>query len=510
MAELDLGLPVGVVGAGTMGAGIAQVAAVAGHPVRIHDAIPGAADEAVMSIRHRLDRLTEKGRIAPDTALDASQRLSATTSTVDLRGCGLVVEAVSEDLAVKRDLFITLEALCGPATILASNTSSLSITDIAAALEHPSRVAGLHFFNPAPLMPLVEVVAGDVTDDGVVAALAATMIEWGKTPVRCTSTPGFIVNRVARPYYAEAFRLLAGRAIDPATLDAILRESGGFRMGPAELTDLIGQDVNAAVTRTVWEALGHDARFEPSDLQDAMVADGRLGRKSGGGFFNGTPAPGPATATSCPAPTLVTANGSDGPLRDLIARLEGSGIPVRATRDRGPIRIRPAEGIVLQMTDGQTAGQLSRETGETVVLVDVVADAATAGRFAIAAAPETSHQAMAAAVGCLQATGADVTIVADTPGMVVGRTVAMLASFGADAVDAGVASAADVDTAMRLGVNYPRGPLEWGDELGWGWVAGVLDALADEDTERYRVLPGLRERAAHELDDGARGLANHG
>ena len=492
MAALDLNTPVGLVGAGTMGAGIAQVAAVAGHQVRIHDDIPGVASEAIGRIKQRLARLAEKGRLDANTAERAGDALTAVTSITDLAGCGLVVEAIIEDLAAKRELFTRLETVCGPHAVLASNTSSLSITEIAADLDHPERVAGLHFFNPAPLLPLVEVVRGETTDQAIADLLADTATAWGKKPVQCTSTPGFIVNRVARPYYAEAFRLLSGNVIDPPTLDAVLCDAGGFRMGPCELTDLIGHDVNAAVTKSVWEAFNRDPRFEPSELQDAMMAAGRLGQKSGGGFYEGTSKPEPATAGPCPRPDNVTAHGGGGPLEALLERLERASVRVRRTRDFGPIRIRPSDNVVMQLTDGRTAAQVTAETGETTILIDLALDFGTARRIAIAAPPDAPVTAVEVAAGFLQAAGADVTVLADTPALVVARTVAMLAAFGSDAVEAGVASAADVDTAMRLGVNYPRGPVEWGEELGWGWVAGVLDALTDLDALRYRVPDHLR------------------
>lgn len=499
MADFDSDTPVGIVGAGTMGAGIAQVAALGGHHIRIHDTIPGAADEAIRRIQQRLARLTDKGRLDPTRARAAGDRLSVAGSVTELQDCGLIIEAVAEDLTAKRETFSTLEAVCPPETILATNTSSLSVTDVAANLEHPNRVAGLHFFNPAPLLPLVEVVHGEASDKEVIDTLIGAVRAWGKTPVQCASTPGFIVNRVARPYYAEAFRLLSAQLVDPATLDAVLCESGGFPLGPCELTDMIGQDVNAAVTRSVWEAFGRDPRFEPSELQTSMVAEGRLGHKAGGGFYEGTSRPGPATAEQCPYPDHVDVHGSGDPLEALVERLEKAGISVHRSEGEGHVRIRPADGVVLQLTDGRTAAEVSNETGETIVLVDLALDFGGATRLAVAPPPHAPPDAVAAAVGCVQASGATVTVLSDTPGLVVGRTVAMLASFAADTVDAGVASAEDVDTAMRLGVNYPLGPLAWGDRLGWPWVASMLRALAaSEDPQRYRLLDGLRDRAGLE------------
>jgi 3-hydroxybutyryl-CoA dehydrogenase len=497
MVTVDRADPVGVVGAGTMGAGIAQVAALAGHEVRLVDAVAGVADRAVTAVGERLERLAAKDRLRSDEAAAARHRLTAVADVSDLAGCVLVVEAVAEDLAVKRDLFAELEKVCGETAILATNTSSLSVTEIAAGLTRPERVAGMHFFNPAPVLPLVEVVAGAATGPAVVDALVELAGAWGKTAVRCTSTPGFIVNRVARPYYAEAFRLLEVGVTDPATLDALFREAGGFPMGPCELTDLIGQDVNAAVTRSVWVAFGMDARFEPSAYQEALVADGRLGRKIGRGIYEGGPRPKPSTAPAAARPDRLVVNGGGGPLDGLVRRIAAAGLAGPATLDLGPVRIRPASGVVIRLTDGRTAANVSAGGAETVVLVDLALDYATATRVAVAAPEAAPVHAVQAAVGCLQAAGLTVTVLPDTPALIVARTVAMLAAFGADAVDSGVATAADVDTAMRLGVNYPRGPIEWGDALGWGWVVGVLDALARaDDLDRYRVSPALRERAA--------------
>ncbi|TDC56606.1 hydroxyphenylacetyl-CoA thioesterase PaaI [Jiangella ureilytica] len=484
MEAIARSVPVGVVGAGTMGAGIAQVAAVAGHEVRVYDAADGAAAAAVETIFAHLARAVDKGRLLQEEAEDAATRLRAVGTLEDLAGCGLVVEAVVEDLEVKRALFAGLEAVCGPDAVLATNTSSLSVDAVAESLAAPARVAGLHFFNPAPLLPLVEVVSGARTDDGVADLLVATAAAWGKTPVRAASTPGFIVNRVARPYYGEAFRLLEAGSVDAATVDALLRESGGFRMGPFELADLIGHDVNLAVSRSVWEAFGRDPRFTPSVLQERLVADGRLGRKTGGGIYGGDDAPRPAPSTAEPVASGPTAWASSGGF------------------DPSTPGWRAGNGDVeLRLTDGRTAAQHTGGGPSTVVLVDLALDRA-AVRLGIAAPEHAPKEHVEAAIGFLQGLGHAVTVLPDTPGLVVARTVATLAAAAADAVDSGVATAEDVDTAMRLGVNYPRGPYEWGSALGWQWVAGVLDALAAaEDPGRYRVSPQLRRRA---LEAGGR------
>ncbi|WP_130014178.1 3-hydroxyacyl-CoA dehydrogenase NAD-binding domain-containing protein [Serinicoccus sediminis] len=293
---------VAVVGAGAMGAGIAQVAAQAGHPVVLVDAQPGAAEAAVDRLGRTFDRLVAKGKVTEDDARATLGRVTphTTSDMTTVPGVRLVIEAVVEHLDVKRAIFRQLESAQDPRTVLASNTSSLSIDDIVGrattghdaamhggtspALTHPGRVVGLHFFNPPPLMRLVEVITGRASDAAVLDAASELMRRWGKVPVRCTSTPGFIVNRVARPFYGEAQRMVEEGVADPATIDLALRDAG-FRMGPFELTDLIGQDVNFAVGESVWRQTGEDPRYEPTDWQRRLVREGRLGRKSGQGVF---------------------------------------------------------------------------------------------------------------------------------------------------------------------------------------------------------------------------------
>ena len=281
MTDIGPSALVAIVGAGTMGAGIAQVAAVAGHRVIVYDAAEGAAARAVDAIRDRVARLVEKGRLEGPVDL----RLEVAGELGDLASARCVIEAVAEDLGVKQALFGDLEKIVAPDCVLATNTSSLSPTAIAAGLSHPRRMVGLHFFNPAPVMRLVEVVGGLATDPAIAAAVTRLAESWGKQVVQAAATPGFIVNRVARPFYAEALRLAEEQAASPATIDAVLTQAGGFRMGPFALMDLVGQDVNEAVTRSVWTAFGYDPRFAPSQLQRAMVEAGWLGRKTGRGWY---------------------------------------------------------------------------------------------------------------------------------------------------------------------------------------------------------------------------------
>jgi 3-hydroxybutyryl-CoA dehydrogenase len=267
-----------------MGRGIAQAAALAGHGVTLYDLTDEIAERGLGAIRHSIDEGVRRHKTAPDRAAQASAALSATTDLAQAARADLVIEAVPEELELKRQVFGRLEADAAPHTLLASNTSSLSISAIAAATHHPDRVIGLHFFNPAHLMPLVEIIRGDRTSDETVAAGHAFVVGLGKTPVLCADSPGFIVNRVARPFYGEAFRLLGERAADHETIDRLMR-SLGFRMGPFELLDLIGLDVNLAVTQSVYDAFFQDPKYRPHPIQQRMVDSARLGRKSGRGFY---------------------------------------------------------------------------------------------------------------------------------------------------------------------------------------------------------------------------------
>ncbi len=500
---LDRTVPVGVTGAGAMGAGIAQVAVAAGHQVRLYDVRVGAAGKAVEEVRGRLSRLAERGRLDAAEAAAAAGRLTSVDTLDDLAGCGLVVEAVVEDLEVKRELLAALERVCGPSTVLATNTSSLSVTALAARLERPQRVLGMHFFNPAPLLPLVEVVSGAATGDAVASTVAELARGWGKTPVRCASTPGFIVNRVARPFYGEAMRLLEDRVADAATVDAVLREAGGFAMGPCELTDLIGQDVNHEVGRSVWEQTFHDPRYQPSLVQQRLVDAGWLGRKSGRGFYDysaGAPRPEPATEPPRPAPERVTYYGGSPTIEGLLARAASAGVTVEHTSfgwsAHEPVGLRlPSGGRLVECT-GRTAQASVSGPDEAVAVLDWVSDPSTATRVALAISDSGSEALRDEAVGLLQAAGAAVSVVADAAGLIVARTVSMLANEAIDVVARAEASATDVDVAMRLGTSYPFGPYEWGVRHA-PEVVHVLDRLAAAyPSGRYRPSPLLRRLAA--------------
>ena len=462
---------VAVIGGGTMGAGIVEVAASAGHPVRLYDISAEAITRAIDGIRQRLESRVNRGKLSAEQAQALLARITPATELNQLADAQLVIEAASERLEIKQALFSQLAEICSPSTLLTSNTSSISITAIAAGIKHPERVAGLHFFNPAPVMKLVEVVSGLATSAEVVEQLCACVSRWGKQAVRCRSTPGFIVNRVARPYYAEAWRALEEQVASAEVIDAALRDGGGFPMGPLALTDLIGQDVNFAVTCSVFNAFWQDRRFLPSLLQQELAIAGRLGKKSGHGVYR-WPA---ETQPELAEPTLTADSAAQITISDNVTKLDG---------------------VLLQETCGETALALSVRHGGPVVVYDH-----SAGDTVVLAASATNSPAETdKAIYYFQQQGKKVLRIADYPGLLVWRTVAMLANEALDAVQKGVASAEDIDTAMRLGVNYPRGPLAWGESLGWGRVLRLLENLQQHyGEERYRPSALLRHKALLEM-----------
>ncbi|MDE2566382.1 MAG: 3-hydroxyacyl-CoA dehydrogenase [Burkholderiales bacterium] len=530
MAALQ-GTPVLVVGAGLMGSGIAQVAAQAGHAVLLFDARAGAAAQTRAKLAATWDGLVAKGRLAAADAQAALARITAAAALDEARGVGLVVEAIVEDLEAKRALLAQIEGVVGADAVLATNTSSISVTALAAQLARPQRLVGMHFFNPVPLMKLVEVVSGLHTDPAVAAAVFELAQAWGKTPVHARSTPGFIVNRIARPYYAEALALLLEQAATPALIDAGLR-GAGFRMGPCELMDLIGHDTNLAVTQSVFEANFQDKRYQPSLVQREMVDGGLLGRKSGRGFYRhpaeGAPAL-PVAVHEAPATARqVTVHG-----RAAVAdALEQSTTAALAPQGWGPARERDSDwvglaidGARLVLTDGRTAQQLAADLGTPDVavfdrpvaqlmqpaqpmhgaqlaqsaqgaqLAQSAQGALPGTALAYALAPGASDAWRAQAPAWLAALGYAPLPVADAPGLVVARTVAMLVNEAADAVLQGVCDPAGADAAMKLGLNYPAGPFEWLARWSVPGVISVVQALDREYRgERYRVSPWLRRQ----------------
>ena len=499
--------PVLVVGAGIMGAGIAQVAALAGHPVMLFDVRDGAADQAREQLAATFGTLVTKGKLSADTAALALARIVAIASLEAASGAHLVVEAIVEKLDAKRSLFRQLEGVVSADCVLATNTSSISVTAIANGLHHPQRLVGMHFFNPVPLMKLVEVVSGLQTSPAVANAIFELSKAWGKVPVHAKSTPGFIVNRIARPYYAETLALLQEQASTPAVLDACLR-AAGFRMGPCELMDLIGHDTNFSVTQSVYEANFFDKRFVPSLVQRELVDGGLLGRKSGRGFYTydkGQPtAVGTASLTgdvsataagpeSAPALTGQVAVVGSGPVADRWAQAltaAGHAFERDTAADWTGLRVNGQQE--LRLTDGRTATQL----GADVAVFDLPLATAPGAALAFAVSLRASPAWADAAAQWLQVLGFAPQRLADAPGLVVARTIAMLINEAADAVQQGVCSAEGADAAMKLGVNYPAGPFEWLARWDTAAVVALLDALdAHCRGERYRASPWLRQRA---------------
>lgn len=489
------GLPrVWILGAGSMGAGIAQLAAQAGHEVCLYDAQASALDRALATIAADLDGAVSRGKLEPEKRGEILGRIRPTPQLDAGRGSEIVVEAIIEDLRAKQDLLRRIEPLVADDALVLSNTSSLSITAIAAALARPQRVAGWHFFNPAVRMKLVEIIPGMQTDASVVDALRALSRSWGKNAVVAPNVPGFIVNRVARPYYAEAWRLLSERAAPAPAIDALLRQAGGFALGPFELMDLIGHDVNLAVTESVFRATGFDARYAPALLQQELVRAGRLGRKSGQGMYRyGPDAVTPEFATIAPTSAVpvihhATAAGLLGPL---LERLRAAGVRLESDDSLHTETLAVGNSRIV-LTDGRTAAQRAvDESQPALILLDAALDFAHTPLLGVAATAAAA-QDLAAFAAALDTAGVRLVELADIAGLVVIRVVAALVNEAADLASWTTVTAADIDLAMQLGTAYPRGPLAWGQSLGVERIDTVLRHLAHHYGDaRYRIAPRL-------------------
>lgn len=509
---------VAVIGAGTMGAGIAQLAATHGHKVLLFDLAEAPLEQAMTKMMASLSRLVTKGKFTEQQVADLRQRITLVTDLAQLSGADIVIEAIVENLDIKRKLFSDLEELVDTRTVLASNTSSLSISALARGMTEPSRFVGMHFFNPAPVMKLVEVVAGIDSDPAILSEVQQLATSWRKVAVQAKSTPGFIVNRVARPYYAEALRLVEEGFGTPAKIDTVLTACGGFRMGPFTLTDLIGHDVNYAVTESVYHAFYQDSWFKPSLVQKDLVDAGHLGRKSGKGFYDYSDSAAQATSAESQADidpsrhayaagselgaASIRLTGCCGVLAQLGGRLQDVGAELNEQQpgcgSRGEIEISDGDQqLTLRLSDGKTAEQLQRaERDRVAMVIDLAADFATAEFIHIACSSKATDADRNLAARAFAKAGIRVIFGADSPGLVVMRTVAMLANLGYDAVFKGVCSAEDVDNAMRFGVNYPKGPLSWAQEVGLGHVKATLENLRSAyQDDRYRVSYLLSSRS---------------
>lgn len=503
---------IGVVGAGTMGAGIAQVAAqVAGADTLLHDPVEGATEAALGRISDALERGVGRGRWSADDAGAARGRLRAAPSLEDLAACDLVIEAAPERLEVKHDLMRRLAAIT-PA-VLASNTSSIPITTIAAGCPAPERVVGMHFFNPAPAMRLVEVIGGLRTSPGALALARAAGEAMGKRVIDATDTPGFVVNRCNRPFGGEALRIATERLAEPELVDRICRLGGGFRMGPFELMDLVGIDVNLAVSESFATLSYGEPRWRPSPLAARMVAAGLLGRKTGEGWYryDGGP-PHPHRPEDPPAPTVRAERGF-GVVQvagDTMLAAELRGLAAAAGWDV----VSPADGAseapALAIDAGTGPDEAPIQGGHRVLLcaegplhaLDPAGGAVgfhalpplgAGGLVELTRSATSSGHTAAAAEGFFSSLGLHTAWVGDAPGLVLGRIVCQLVNEAAFALGEGVGSTADVDDGMVLGLNHPRGPLAWADLIGLDHVLLVLDGLHDHFREdRYRAAPLLR------------------
>lgn len=482
---------IGVVGAGTMGIGICEVAAAHGHQVLLFDLNQALAEQAIKQLQERLKKRVFKGKISKTEAAELVARIQLVDGLSGLSACDLVVEAIVEDLAIKQQLFQQLETITSSLTLLATNTSSISITAIAAALKDPTRLFGLHFFNPAPVMKLVEVIAGLRSDPAHLAAATELCRAWKKTPVQAQSTPGFIVNRVARSYYGETLKMYQEQLAGFAHIDAVMTEAAGFRMGPFALMDLIGIDVNYAVSQTVYQAMFNDPRFRPSLIQGEMVSANTLGRKTQLGFYDYT------EGAARPKGDYIF---SEANFDQIIVPEEETFFSAMFCDFEYDQRKWQGDQVLiggcrLLMSDGRTARQMEAATDSPVCVVDWSFDYSRSQSVNLSFGPRVDQYMRNRVVAVFNHMGKEVLITADQPALVAARTLAMLINEAADAVFNGVCSEKDVDLAMRYGVNYPKGLLAYGAELGWSRVAKTLECLHHWfGDDRYRLSPFIRNQ----------------
>jgi 3-hydroxybutyryl-CoA dehydrogenase len=486
-------LVVAVFGAGTMGRGIAQVCAQAGLTTLLADAREGAVAEAIGQIDKALSNQVAKGRMSEADMRDTLARLKPIASAAGAASAGVVIEAIVETLHAKRALFLELEKHIANDAVLATNTSSLSVTEIAAGCARPERVGGLHFFNPPPLMRLVEVIGGLRADPALVPALTAFVKRIGKHPVVATDTPGFVVNHAGRAYGPEALRIVAQGIASPREVDVLMKEAAGFRMGPFELLDLIGGDVTHAVMVSIFEQYFGEPMYEPSAQMAVRVAGGLLGRKSKQGFYryDGPPEVSPPTVAvpQMPKPKSVWVADEDGGA-ELQEWLEAAG--VEAQRGEKP----EADAICFVTPLGEDASGAAVRLGvdpKRTVALDMLGR--FPGRRTLMKTPLTTPETVGAAFAALSES-APVTVINDSAGFVVQRLLAMIVNVGTRIAELRIAQPADIDSAVELGLNYPKGPLALGDALGSGRVLEVLDGMHAVTLDpKYRPTAWLRRRA---------------
>jgi 3-hydroxybutyryl-CoA dehydrogenase len=484
---------IGVLGAGTMGAGIAQLACTSGARTLLHDPIPAALEKGVERVGEGLGKLAARGRISEQDATAARERLEAVDSMAAFEPCELVIEAAPERMDLKREIYAQLSEIVSEHCVLATNTSSIPVTAIGGAASHPERVVGMHFFNPAPVMRLVEVIAGEESGEAALALTAATGEAMGKTVIRAADGPGFLVNRCNRPFGLEALRLLSERIADIPTIDRIVRMGGGFRMGPFELMDLVGVDVGLEVSRSFYELSFGEPRWRPSPITARYAAAGRTGRKAGRGYYDY--GDGPHRPDDPEPPSGAGGEGAG-------VAIIGQGALVAQVRQAAsaagwqPVDTPSGDGAELTLVLCDCGSLASLDPGGGSVGFHALAPLEASRLVELTRGPDTSEESARAAKLFFSSLGKHTEWVDDAPGLVLGRIVCQVINESAFALGEGVGSAQDIDAGMVLGLNHPRGPMEWASAIGADRVLATLDALCDEyREERYRPAPALRRMA---------------
>jgi len=488
----------GIVGTGAMGRGIAQMAAQAGSRVLLFDTQPEASEKARAAICAQWDRMREKGRMDAADVVSCQQRLVCAATLENLATCDLVIEAIVERLEAKQALFASLEGILATTAILATNTSSLSVTAIAAGLQRPQRLAGLHFFNPVPLMKVVEVIAGLQTDRQVCAALTLYVQQMGHAPVQASDTPGFIVNHAGRGYGTEALRIAGENIADFATIDRILKDQVGFKLGPFELMDLTSLDVSHPVMESVYRQYYDEPRYRPSAITAQRLAGGVVGRKSGHGFYRYTdgqaevvPEPAVPQVGTLP-PVWVSQRAARKP--QLLQLLKNLGAQIETGQNPSPAALTLVAPLGFDVT---TVAVVERLDPARTVGIDMLIDDDTTRRRVLATNPATRPDMRDGAHALMARDGKAVSVIRDSGGFVTQRVVATIVNIAADMCQQAICSPQDLETAVKLGLAYPLGPLEMGNRYG---PTNLLEVLFNMQTvygdPRYRPSPWLRRRGA--------------
>lgn len=488
---------VGLVGAGAMGRGIAQIAAQGGCQVLLFDAQSGAADTARAAVQEQWQRLLSKGRISEEQLQAWSARLQPVADMAALKDCTLVVEAIVERLDIKQAVFAQLEAVVAPDAVLVSNTSSLSVTQIAAGLQRPARFAGLHFFNPVPLMKVVEVIAGLKTDPALCDTLAQAVRQWGHQPVQAQDTPGFIVNHAGRGYNTEALRIVGEGIADFATIDRILRDQAGFRLGPFELMDLTALDVSHPVMEAIYRQYYDEPRYRPSVITAQRLAGGVVGKKAGQGFYrydNGraqVPPEPPVPDVAVLPPVWVSPQATRRAALCALLHTLGAELETQATPSAQALIVVAPLGL-----DVSAAAVAEHLDATRTVGIDLLIDDCATQRRVLATNPATRAEMRAAAHALFARDGKAVSVVRDSGGFVTQRVLATIVNIAADICQQRICTPQDLETAVTLGLGYPQGPLALGECWGAERVLQVLDNLQTVYGDpRYRPSPWLRRRA---------------